>query len=219
MKKTDWKYVVGALLFICLVIIAVIGLVMGFVIPWGPRLPDSAKYFLGLHRHQWGNIHLFFSFAFAILIIIHLILSWGWIKGKTHHLFKKRWIFPLAGLAIMPLVILFLIWFSYSRESAGLKELGSGSGRRAEINATKKDLNLSWEELSPTEPHQVKTNGQTTLLDIERASGIPTRKIIKALRLRADMPVNEGAQLPQEKIFFHRPRGEGCCRLPLRRRS
>jgi len=219
MKKTDWKYVVDALLFIFFVIIVIIGLVMGFVIPRGPRLLDSAKYFLGLHRHQWGNIHLYFSLTFVLLIIIHLIPSWGRIKGKTHHFFKKRWIFSLACLAIMPFVILFLIWLFYSRESAGLKELGSGGGRRAEINATKEDLNLSWEELSPTEPRQIKINSQTTLLNIERASGIPTRKIIKALRLLADTPVNEGAQSPQGKIFFHRPRGEGCCRLPLRKRS
>ena len=75
MKKTDWQYLVDTLLFLCIVGIVFIGFLMGLVIPKGPTAQESAKYFLGLHRHQWGNIHFYLSITFTVLIIIHLILS------------------------------------------------------------------------------------------------------------------------------------------------
>ena len=59
MKKTDWQYLVDTLLFLCIVGIVFIGFLMGLFLPQGPAAPESAKYFLGLHRHQWGNIHLY----------------------------------------------------------------------------------------------------------------------------------------------------------------
>lgn len=61
MKKSDWQYLVDTLLFICIIGIAFIGILMGLVLPRGPQASESAKYFLGLHRHQWGNIHFSLS--------------------------------------------------------------------------------------------------------------------------------------------------------------
>jgi len=61
----------------------------GLVLPKGPSAPESSQYFWRLHRHQWGNIHFHLSIAFTVFVIIHLILSWSWIKGKARSLFKK----------------------------------------------------------------------------------------------------------------------------------
>ena len=97
MKKSDWQYIVDALLFICTTGVAIIGLLMGLVIAKGPQSSESAKYFLGLHRHQWGNIHFYLSISFVVLVIIHLILSWSWIKGKARQLFHRGW---AAGLVL-----------------------------------------------------------------------------------------------------------------------
>jgi hypothetical protein len=38
-------------------------------------------FFLGLARHHWMDIHIISSLIFIILIIIHLILHWHWIKS------------------------------------------------------------------------------------------------------------------------------------------
>jgi len=44
-------------------------------------------------------VYLFFM---SISVIVHLILSWGWVKGKTLHFLKKRWLFLHGSLAVMP---------------------------------------------------------------------------------------------------------------------
>jgi len=52
MKKADWKYLVDSFLFICLLSLASIGFLMGFVLAEGPTGQETEKFFLGLHRHQ-----------------------------------------------------------------------------------------------------------------------------------------------------------------------
>ena len=52
MKKSDWQYLVDTLLFLSITGIAFIGFLMGLFLPKGPNAQESAKYFLGLHRHQ-----------------------------------------------------------------------------------------------------------------------------------------------------------------------
>ena len=71
MKKHSIKYIVNTILFIDICSIAVIGLLLAFVIPEG-RVAQASKYFLGLHRHDWGNIHLYLS---LLLLIPSLVQS------------------------------------------------------------------------------------------------------------------------------------------------
>jgi len=68
MKKNDWKYLINGLMFVDICSIAMIGLIMAFVVP-PARGPDTSKVFLGLHRHQWGDFHLYLSlFLLALLV-------------------------------------------------------------------------------------------------------------------------------------------------------
>ncbi len=91
MKKSDWQYFIDTLLFISIIGIISIGFFMGLVIPKGPSVAESAKYFLRLHRYDWGNLHFYLSIAFTALVFIHLIFSWNWIKGKAKQIFKNAW--------------------------------------------------------------------------------------------------------------------------------
>jgi hypothetical protein len=121
---------VDTLLFFCIVGIAFIGLLMGLVIPKGPAASESSKYFLGLHRHQWGNIHFDLSLAFIVLVIIHLILAWKWIKGNAIQIFKKSWAIMLILTVIVSLLVIFLFWILYPRTSGAYEEYGVGAGKR-----------------------------------------------------------------------------------------
>ena len=124
MKKTDWQYLVDTLLFLCIVGIAFIGFLLGLFIPKGPTAPESAKYFLWLHRHQWGNIHFYLSITFTVLIIIHLILSWKWIKAKARQIFKGRWATALILTAIASFLVLFLFWSLYPKVPDAYEDYG-----------------------------------------------------------------------------------------------
>jgi uncharacterized protein DUF4405 len=68
--------------------IAARGLLLGFVIPVG-RAAQREKYFLGLHRHGWVDMHLYLALLFIVLVVIHLGLQWKWIVQSTRQNFRS----------------------------------------------------------------------------------------------------------------------------------
>lgn len=185
MKKSNWQYLVDTLLFICLVCISFIGFLMGFFLAQGPTAQEADKYFMGLHRHQWGNIHLYISIVFSILIIIHIIFDWKWIKGKAQKLFKKRWGVVLILTVIVSFLVLFLIWCFYPKYPASYEDYGKKAGERMrQTEQLKKGHQISDETAFQDEDQGYLTvTGQMTLLDVEKAFGIPARRIADKLGL------------------------------------
>jgi len=56
----------------------------------------------GLHRHDWGNIHFYFAWAFITLVVLHLGLHWKWfvkVAGQGSSL--KLWAGLGGGLLII----------------------------------------------------------------------------------------------------------------------
>jgi len=178
MKKADWQYLVNTLLFICLVGIVIIGLLLGLVIPQGPSAPESTKYFLNLHRHQWGNIHFYLSLAFVCLIIIHLTLDWKWIKGRASRLFKEAWKTVLIATVGVALFLLFAIWLFYPKEPGAYEGYGLGRGRNDSAFIT------------DSQDH-ITVTGQVTLQDLEKITGIPPQRITEALGLPGKISAKE----------------------------
>ncbi len=193
MKKTDWQYLVDTLLFLCIVGIAFIGFLMGLFIPKGPTATESAKYFLGLHLHQWGNIHFYLSIAFTVLIIIHLIFSWKWIKAKARQIFKGRWATALILTAIASFLVLFLFWSLYPKVPGAYEDYGIRAGERARRQQLSKERYLIPEEKIFYEEGKVNIiiTGKTTLREVEKATGIPAREIAAELGLPSKVSLDE----------------------------
>jgi hypothetical protein len=109
MKKNDWKYLIDSLLFVDICSIAVIGLLLAFVISTGQG-PDASKYFLGLHRHDWGDVHLYLSLFMLALLILHVWLNWTWVVNSTKSYVGEYWQKALWSLACAWVVVLLLAW-------------------------------------------------------------------------------------------------------------
>jgi hypothetical protein len=109
MKKNDWKCLIDALLFVSICSIAVIGMLLAFVISSG-RGPDASKYFMGLHRHQWGDIHLYLSLFMLGLLVFHVWLNWTWVVHSTKSYFGEKWQKALWTLCAAWLIVLFFAW-------------------------------------------------------------------------------------------------------------
>jgi hypothetical protein len=107
MRRNALRYVVDALLFVDLCAISVVGILLGFVIP---KEPGHDKFFLGLHRHQWGDIHLYLSLAMLVLLAIHLWLNWRWVVQISQRLFAQRWKVALLILSGGWIIVLLLAW-------------------------------------------------------------------------------------------------------------
>ena len=105
MKKNAIKYLVNTLLFVDICSIGVIGFLMAFVIPEG-RAIRGAKYFLGLHRHDWGDIHLQLSILLLVLLSFHIWFNWTWVVQSTKkyfgdHLKNALWIISAGWLLVL----------------------------------------------------------------------------------------------------------------------
>ncbi|GAB4349111.1 MAG: hypothetical protein Kow0099_31990 [Candidatus Abyssubacteria bacterium] len=110
MGRNTLNYIIDALMFIAVVAIGVIGLLLGFVIPTG-EVPPSEKFLWGLHRHDWGNIHLYVSLTFLVLFVIHIILHWSWIKTTTAKYLGS--VKMLWAYVVIPILLVLLLWFFF----------------------------------------------------------------------------------------------------------
>lgn len=202
MRKTDWQYLVDTLLFICMFGIALIGIFLGFIIPEGPSAQPSSKYFLNLHRHQWGNIHLYLSLTFICLVIIHLTLDWKWIKTKAVKIFKERWKTALISTALVSIFVVFLFWIFYPKEPGGYEEYGRGEGRGAGRTYSQVIDSAQKEDLGAQDQSTVTITGTMTLLDLEKATRIPVSQIAKAIGLPSNVSEKETLGRLRKKYGF-----------------
>ncbi len=107
MKKSVLKYWIDAVLFIIVCSMAAIGLLLGFIIPRGRT---ASNYFLGLHRHEWGEIHLALSIFLLLLLTLHIWLNWPWIVQLTKRCFGGNWKNALWCFSAAWIVVLLMAW-------------------------------------------------------------------------------------------------------------
>jgi hypothetical protein len=218
MKDSDWRYLVDVVLFVCLGGMTLIGILLGLVIPAGPASSEASKYFLGLHRHQWGNVHAYLSIAFVVLTIVHIVFNWKWVTAKTSQIFKKRPAPILVAAASVPFLVLLVFWLFTPKDAGKYKGYGIESSERGSLQkmvtvekvpvagetAGTREMPVSEKSLvemkdrkdAPEEKHRqavgsLDITGRNTLLDIERATGISGRVIAEKLGLPPQTDLNE----------------------------
>jgi hypothetical protein len=77
------------------------GLLIAFRIPPGSQ-GGHGVLIAGLRRHEWGDIHLYISYAFIVLAIAHLALHWHWlvkVAGQGSPI--RIWMGLAAGLLVV----------------------------------------------------------------------------------------------------------------------
>ncbi len=96
MRRATVNFIVDLVGFTNLLLLAATGSIMKWVLPpgsgdggrgygygfrggRGPG-PGQVRQLLGLSRHDWGDIHFVLAAIFAVLILVHIILHWTWIK-------------------------------------------------------------------------------------------------------------------------------------------
>lgn len=46
--------------------------------------------FRSMTRHEWGDVHFQLAVIFAVLILLHIVLHWNWIKGYCKSTISAR---------------------------------------------------------------------------------------------------------------------------------
>ena len=202
LSRTDWKFAVDTLMFVTILGVVAIGVLMAFFIPEGRLGAGQSKYFLGLHRHQWGDIHLYLSLAFAIFAAIHIVLAWSWVRGKASCIYGKSWK-AAVGLTVLAAVLVpAVFWLVAPKNDPAYAEFGTGHGRGG---AWAHEHDRIMPEPPAAEPGhedravagrmeasaEVVITGQMTLRELERVTGVPAADIAAKLGLPSDVARDE----------------------------
>ena len=64
-------------------LLCMLGIILSGIVLWlfTEKGPGGDKYFWGWHRHSWSTLHLDFSLLFLILLAIHFVQHWRWIRS------------------------------------------------------------------------------------------------------------------------------------------
>ena len=154
--KKSISYILNTLLLLAAMITLVSSYVTWFVLPHGIGLHGGNSHcsgggvgstgnpedFLGFFRCTWIDIHNWASVVLAAIIIVHILLHWGWILATTkrvsHHLRKPAGkVLELYGAALI-LFVLFVfdclsglvLWLVLPRGARDYDLMVSGLGRR-----------------------------------------------------------------------------------------
>jgi hypothetical protein len=83
MKRVTVDFVVNLSSFLVLLGLSVSGTIIALPHEHGPNETRP----LGIGRGQWGDIHLWFGIAFVVLMLVHLVLHWDWVKYYVKSVF------------------------------------------------------------------------------------------------------------------------------------
>ena len=85
------------------------------------RFEKTIDVFMGLTRHEWGQIHFYIALIFLILLIIHLVLHWKWIQAMTFGTVNNPQ--PIKRKIITVSILIFIIFSLFFPWIAGKKTL------------------------------------------------------------------------------------------------
>ena len=96
-KRSSLNFIIDLVALLNLLGLAFTGFIMKYILPPGSgglgrqlhdgRGREPIKELWSTTRHEWGGIHFYLALVFVILMVVHIILHWGWIKNYFKSLF------------------------------------------------------------------------------------------------------------------------------------
>ena len=133
MKKAELNFAIDLAALAAFILLLSTGFLIYFVLPAG----SGQLEIWGLNRHGWGEIHFWIAISFLLIIGIHFVLHWKWIKnmsaGSRKQCGSKNT--RITALILMLVVILILAVSPYFAEieSSGEKGHKNQDASRVEL--------------------------------------------------------------------------------------
>jgi len=91
MKKIRLNFFVDFSMFLCMVCLAISGIIQKYVLPpaRGTRRGLGPEEWMGWTRHDWDDVHFWIAVVAVTLLFVHIILHWRWIVCRFKDLFRK----------------------------------------------------------------------------------------------------------------------------------
>ena len=130
MRKPDLNLLINVGAFILFLLLASTGLLMWLILPSG----HGYLTVWGMNRHAWGDIHFWIAISFLLLISVHLILHWSWIKTMLFNRSKN----PLSVKnKVMILLIILAFIAAVAPFFSPVESTRGDGGNQRQIETTK----------------------------------------------------------------------------------
>ncbi|MBN2328095.1 MAG: DUF4405 domain-containing protein [Candidatus Omnitrophica bacterium] len=182
MKKVQFNFILNLIAFYLLILLIATGLLMEFVLLPGSRGGHGLS-MLGWTRHDWGDLHFYFSVGFISVMLLHVILHWAWIRAVFSRFLSAKSAVVMGCILVSSLLFIASPFLIPVQQGIVEEENFAGLGRRGGGRA-EQPINRRAGEIP-------QFKGYMTLADIEAASGVPVQIILQTLDLPADAPVGE----------------------------
>jgi len=208
--RGNLNFIIDVLLFINLAFIAGIGFLMNYtLLPGRERVlkygENTELSFLGLDRHQWGDIHLIAGFVMLGLIVLHIFFHWKIIVALACKVIPPKFL-RLGLTAVLIMVGSVLLAFTFviaPTESQEVSEL-HGNLRRTAVsqpnesgrpekqqNGVKTDYRNLGQEHAELSSSGAEIRGSMTLAGIAEIYGIPVSEVKSRLGFPDSLPDHE----------------------------
>jgi hypothetical protein len=90
-NRSRLNFVVDLTFFVLLLAMLETGLIVRYVLPPGSggRGRGGGLSLLGLGRHEWGTVHFWLSIALLTVLLLHMVLHWGWVHSVAVRWFRR----------------------------------------------------------------------------------------------------------------------------------
>ncbi len=155
-KKNYYFYIVYILLSYAFLAIAFTSYIIWFVIPKGEGLNDSGYcdarltglgewgnlwIIFGMTRYMWVELHSWIGIITAVIVVIHLVIHWGWLKETARrfksYIVKRQKVILERYITVSLLFVLtvfqtlsgFVLWLVMPRGLGDFNAMIQGIGR------------------------------------------------------------------------------------------
>jgi len=205
--KTKINLIIDAIMLVFLMSIAGMGFLIKYILVPGYKRNalyegDVELYYMGLTRHEWGNIHLWLSFVFLFLMILHIILHWKMITCIFRQLITSKisryligiftgllaLLFAVAPLFVKPDVIQLSENHSHKHSANDYAEKNHANQNHI-YNINEKKVETERLHKNQKENHQKQSNneleifGYMTLMEVSQKYSVQIAEITKALNI------------------------------------
>jgi len=106
MKTTTMRTIIDLLMYAAMSFLTGTGLLIYYRLVPGSQGGHGLT-FLGLSRHEWGTYHLWAAYLVLMLVVVHLILNYAFIKNVIAA--KKNWLIIVLGGLGVAVTLFFLL--------------------------------------------------------------------------------------------------------------
>ena len=99
MRRATVNFVIDAMAFLAFVCLTVTGVLLKYAPRGRGGGPHGSGDWLGVSHEVWSDIHFVASIVFVVLILVHIILHWSWVKTSVKSMFASSRSVPAESKA------------------------------------------------------------------------------------------------------------------------